>query len=255
MFKIIIFILMILLLVFLAFVFIHTRKTNRILKNVFKDNSVLVFGRKGKGKDLLFQKVIYLRRKESYLSNISYGYKGEIVPIKDLSIEPNTYENFINDEIVKVKSKDFEGKDYYLSDGGIHLPSQEDHYLHKKYKSLPLYYALSRQLYLQNIHVNTQVNSRLWKALREQADYYIKCRKKINLPFVIICFITTYEKYSSADNELLPMRGRFFNKFSKAEVDQYEATNGLIENRFYILLKKHIKYDTRYFKNIVLDNV
>lgn len=254
MFKIIIIIFSILLLVFLCFAFIHTRKTNRILKNAFKENSVLVFGSKGKGKDLLFQKVIYLRKKEEYLSNISYGYKGTVTPINCLSLDPNTYENFINDDISKVKKLDFEKKDYYLSDGGIHLPSQEDHYLHKRYKSLPLYYALSRQLYLQNIHVNTQCMSRLWKALREQADYYIKCRKKIVLPFMIICFITTYEKYSSAENELLPMRGRFFNKFSKAEVDQYEATNGLIENRFYIILKKHIKYDTRYFKDIVLNN-
>ena len=254
MFKIIFIILSVVLSVFLVYAFIHTRKTNRILKNVFKDNSVLVFGRKGKGKDLLFQKVIYMRRKNKYISNISYGYKGIIAPISSLSLEPNTYENFINDDIVKVKSLDFEANDYYLSDGGIHLPSQEDHYLHKKFKSLPLYYALSRQLYLQNIHVNTQCMSRLWKALREQADYYIKCRYKIKLPFMIVCFITTYEKYSSAENELLPIRGRFFNKFSKAEVDTYEATHGKIENRFYIILKKHIKYDTRYFKDIVLDN-
>lgn len=252
MFKIITIIILVVLLVFLCFVFMHTRKTNRILKDTFKNNSVLVFGRKGKGKDILFQKVIYMRKKEPYLSNIDYGYNGVITPIRELNIDPNIYENFINDNIVKVDKKDFESKDYYLSDGGIHLPSQEDHFLHKKYKSLPLYYALSRHLYAQNIHVNTQCMSRLWKALREQADYYIKCRRVISLPFIMVGFITTYEKYQSAENELLPMRGRIFNKFSKAELDQYEATNGRIENRFYILFKKHIKYDTRYFKDIVL---
>lgn len=68
----------------------------------------------------------------------------------------------------------------------------------------------------------------------------------------MVGFITTYEKYQSADNELLPMNGRLFNKFSRAELDQYNATNGNIENRFYIIFKKHIKYNTRYFKDIVL---
>lgn len=252
MLKITIIIVGVILSVFLVYVLVHTRKTNRILKQTFKNNSVLVFGKKGKGKDILFQKVIYMRKKEPYLSNIDYGYNGSVTPIKDLTLDPNTYEHFINEDITKIKRKDFEAKDYYLSDGGIHLPSQEDHYLHKKYKSLPLYYALSRQLYLQNIHVNTQCLSRLWKALREQADSYIKCRYIIKLPGVIIGFITTYEKYKSAEDELLPMRGRIFNKFSKAQVDQFEATNGKVENRFYIIMKKHIKYDTRYFRDIVL---
>lgn len=252
MLKIVIIILSILFLVFLVYAFIHTRKTNKILKDVFKNNSVIVFGRKGKGKDLLFQKVIYLRKKEPYLSNISYGYKGSLKPINTLNLDPNTYENFINDNIVKVDNMSYEKHDYYLSDGGIHLPSQEDHFLHKKYKSFPLYYALSRHLYLQNIHINVQALNRLWKAAREQADYYIKCRRVVKLPFIMVGYITTYEKYSSADNELLPMGNRIFNKFSKAEQDQYSATNGKIENRFYFILKKHIKYDTRYFKNVVL---
>lgn len=252
MLKIILIGLCILFVVFLVFVVWHTRKTNRILKDAFKNNSVIVFGRKGKGKDLLFQKVIYLKKKQPYLSNITYGYNNISTPINALNLTPNTYENFINDEIKKIDKNDaYEGLDYYLSDGGVYLPSQYDSKLHKRYMSFPLFYALSRHLYNMNIHCNTQSLSRLWKPIREQADFYIKCRKVVKLPFIMIGYITTYEKYDSAEKELLPLGSRIFNKFSKAECDQFYSTNGKIENRFYLILKKHIKYDTRHFEKVV----
>lgn len=250
--MIIFYIVLVILLVFLLYVILHTRKTNRMLKDTFKNNSVIVFGRKGKGKDLLFQKVIIMRKKRPYMSNISYGYNYIYKDIDVLSCFPNTYNNFIDGDITKIARNDeYEGVDYFLSDGGVYLPCQYDNALNRKYPSFSVYYALSRHLYNQNIHINTQALSRLWKVAREQADYYIKCRRVINLPFIMICFITTYEKYSSAENELLPIGARLFNSFSKAEVDQFNATNGKIENRFYIIKKHDIKYNTRHFKDVL----
>ena len=146
--------------------------TQKRLKDYFK-SSVIVFGSKGSGKDLLFQKVIYMNRKKEYYSNITYGYKHHDISIKDISVAPNTYNDFINGKISTIDRKEeMEGKDIYLSDCGVFLPSTFDSTLNKTYPSFPIYYALSRHLYNQNIHCNTQNLERIWKQLREQSDKY-----------------------------------------------------------------------------------
>jgi hypothetical protein len=241
-----------LILVFLILLYcFHYNTTNKLINEYFDNGNVIVYGAKGKGKDLLFQKRIYMKKKK-YLSNISYGYKGEILEVKNLNVDPNTYENFINGDITKCeKNEEYENVDYYLSDGGIFLPCQYDYLLHKKYPSFPIYYALSRHLYNSNIHVNCQALSRVWKAIREQADRFIKCEKVIKLPFILICKIRMYDKYESALNNLLPMKTTLANKYSKALVEQYKATNGEILTRYYVIRKKDIQYNTRHFENVV----
>lgn len=222
--------------------------TNDYIKKVFKDHSTIVFGAKGKGKDLLFQKVIYLNKNKQYLANQDYGYNAIITPISELNVDPNTYEKFINGNIQIIhKNENYEGKDYFLSDGGVFLPCQYDYQLHKKYPSFPIFYALSRHLYNMNIHCNTQNLERLWKAVREQADYYILAKGKIKLIFGLVCCITFYDNYNSASNKQLPMTARLLNGFSKAQVDQYNATYGTIKTKIYYIRKKDIKYDTRAF--------
>lgn len=227
-----------------------------VVKNKFKECNVIVSGKKGTGKDLLFQLIISKRKRENYYSNIDYGYKYHHIGLKDISVEPNTYLNFIDDDIKKIKKLHDDKEDIYISDGGIYLPSQYDAILYKKFPSFPIYYALSRHLYLQNIHINTQNINRVWKALREQADYYIICKKVTHwLFFWLKISYITYDKYESALMNLLPMGNRFFNKFSKAEQDQFKATNGEIKKRYSFILKKKIKYDTRAFANILFDNI
>lgn len=117
------------------------------------------------------------------------------------------------------------------------LPCQYDYQLHKKYPSFPIYYALSRHLYNSNVHVNCQALSRVWKAVREQADGFIKCLNVIKLPFVLICKIRFYDKYETAYNNMLPLGSRILNPYSRANADQYQATHGEIKTRYYILLK------------------
>lgn len=219
----------------------------------FKKCNVIVAGKKGNGKDLLFQYVIRKRKNEKYYSNISYGYKYNEVKVKDMNLGDNTYQNFITDKINKTPHKFIEKADFYISDGGIYLPSYMDSSLYKYFPSLPIFYALSRHTYNSNVHINAQNFNRVWKALREQADYYVLCRKTLKLPFILITLVTCYDKLDSANRELRPLKAKLNNKYSKAEADKYKAENGDIMNCFIISFKKRIKYDTRAFEPLVLE--
>lgn len=227
--------------------------TNHLLLDYFKQSSVIVYGPKGSGKDLLFQKVIYLKRKKPYLANIPYGYNCIETPPKMLSVSPNTFQDFIKGKVKVIPKNDsFEGLDYYFSDIGVFLPCQYGGYLNKEYPSLPIYYALSRHLYLQNIHCNSQNLNRAWNMIREQADRFIRCVKKTKLLFGMVCTIRMYDKYESANANLLPMNTSIFsNKYEKALQEQYKATNGEILVRKYYIRYKDIKYDTRVFHKYV----
>lgn len=246
--------LIVILLVFFVLLYLviqHMRGKDILLRN-FKRCNCIVFGKKGSGKDLIFQAVINWRKKD-YRSNVNYGGKyNDSIPL-DLELDDNSYNNFINGNITIIdkQTKPYENIDFYYSDGGIILPSQYDSLLHKYYKGFPLSFALSRHLWNNNIHINTQALERVWKALREQADFYVRVlhTKKI-FGFLITTFIT-YEKYQSALNMLNPLSPRMLNNYSKAEVDVFIATHGEIHKRFIIQRKKSIKYDTReYHKKI-----
>lgn len=229
--------------------------TKSRIKSAFENGNVIVTGRKGYGKDILFQSVINWRKK-AYHSNLNYG--GAFIPfdIKQLELTPNTYHNFIKGDIVKCeKDNSFENCDIYISDGGVYLPSQADYLLHKTYPSLPITYALNRHLFNNGIHVNAQRIERIWKALREQADYFILMRKRpLKLPFVLILFTTEYDRYESAKKELSPMNNTLFNKYSKAEKDLFKANNGFVKNGLLIVRKSALKYDSRAFHEIIFGN-
>lgn len=227
---------------------------NAELKNIFNDHNVIVFGAKGKGKDLLFQKVIAMNKSKPYLSNIDYGFRYNCVKVADLSVAPNTYENFINNNIESIDKQIMkEGVNVYLSDCGIYLPSQYDSLLSKRFPSFPIYYALSRQLYNQNIHLNTQALNRVWVKLREQADYYIQCLGVKKSLFGLKIKVRYYSKYESALSNQLPMKKSLLNRFNNALHEQYVATYGdIIDRRIYIS-KKSIHYNTRIFEKFLFD--
>lgn len=218
----------------------------------FQHVNVIIFGKKGSGKDLITDKVIR-HRKEFYYSNIPYSYNdNEVISLKQVSCEPNNYENIVNEKIVQTEHLYKEGKDIYISDIGIYLPSYMDNKLYQKFPSMPILYALSRQLYNNNIHCNTQNLERGWKALREQADFYVRCKRTYKLPFLLVTSVVTYDKYDSAKKGLEPIKTRMLNKYSKAEVDIYKAENGEIRKGLIINLKSKVKYDSRYFEKVLL---
>lgn len=224
--------------------------TKEIVRN-FKKCNVIVAGKKGTGKDLIFNKVIN-KRHDEYYSNIQYGGKCNLISLKQVSVYPNTYDDFINEKVTKIERTFKEGKDIYVSDGGIFLPSYKDSTLYKVYPSMPIYYALSRHLYNHNVHVNVQNYERLWKALREQADYFITCKKTIKIFGIFFTKCITYDKYQSALQGMLPLKARMMNKYSKAEVDIFNATNGEIRQGWVIQFKHNIHYNTRAFENVIL---
>lgn len=226
---------------------------NRFLVNKFNDNNVIVFGAKGTGKDLLFQNVIRLQKNKPYYSNINYGYKFNHINVKDLSVSPNTYEQFILGNITLIpKREEMEGKDVYLSDLGVILPSQMDTQLSKLYPSFPIYYALSRHLYNQNIHCNTQALNRVWIKIREQADHYFHCRTSFKIGWWMFTRAIYYSEYKSAEQRILPMKIRGLNNnFNRALIEQHRAQYGEITARYFVQPVKSIKYDTREYHRLL----
>lgn len=219
----------------------------------FRHCNTITFGPKGSGKDVVTDKVIN-HRKEVHYANIPYS-KDELEHIitnfKEVSA-PVDFNNLIRGDFKKEPHKFIEGADIYISDMGVYFPSYMDSILYKLYPSMPVLYALDRQLYSQNIHFNSQSLARGWKALREQADYFIYTKRTYSLPFILVTRVITYDRYDSAEKKLLPIKTRLLNKYSKAEVDVYNATNGNIRSGLVFRLKSNIKYDTRYFEKLLL---
>lgn len=230
-------------------------KNALVNKNIlwnFKHCNVIVAGKKGTGKDLMFNWVIR-KRHDFYYSNISYGGKHKIITLKEVSCMPNTYYNLINDKVEKQPHLFKEEKDIYISDIGNFLPSYMDSTLYKYFPSMPLFYSLSRHLYNNNVHCNTQNIERGWKALREQADFFIQVKRTYKL-FGLL-FVTkyySYERYESAKKNLLPIKTRLLNKYSKAEADIYRATNGEIQKGYLFQWRHQLRYNTRAFEKILL---
>lgn len=248
----VVFILILIGLSIFGLIFFVSYKINKFeLLSRFNKGNVIVAGKKGKGKDLLFQYVIN-NRKKHYYSNIDYGNNYHNVKLKDVSTDLNNYETIVNDKIVKTPHKFLESTDIYISDIGIFLPSYMDSKLYKEFPSMPILYALSRHLYNSNIHCNTQNIERGWKALREQADTYIIVRSTTHIFNLFITRFTLYDKYESAKQNLLPLKKRMINKESKANYDLYNAQNGLIKNMYIIQFKRHLHYDTRAFEKMLL---
>lgn len=250
--KIIIFLCLIALAIFMIVVLYKHFTTKTRIKSAFTNGNVCVYGPKGYGKDVLFQYVINIR-KDTYFANYNYGGDYNHIDIKEMELGENTYNNFIKGDVIRCdKNHKLENHDIYISDCGVYLPSQCDSILHKIYPSLPISYALSRHLWNNGIHANAQRLERIWKALREQADYYIRLRKRrLKLPFFLVIFTTEYEKYDSALQNLNPMRNTLFNKYSKAEKELYLAKHGFIKNGLLIVRKSILQYDSRAFHKII----
>lgn len=241
----------------LVIIFIHLKLDGNAKKMAlkFKKGNVIVFGTKGSGKDLIFQKVISKRKKEPYNANIPYGYNYTEITLNELSVAPNTFEDFIDNKITKIpRIEQREKTDAYISDGGVYLPSQYDTKLSKLYPSLPIFYALSRQLYSMNIHINTQALNRVWVKLREQADFFYKAIDTYRIFGILFTKVRYYETYQSAEQNILPLKKQFMNKNLNNLAEQYYATHGEIKDFWICQRISKIKYDTRHFKKVLFQD-
>lgn len=207
---------------------IRIEKADEWLITEFERCNVMVFGKKGSGKDVLFAHVIALRNAKHY-SNIPYDGNTEVIQLGELSAGGNTFENCINGNIRKFEPRFDEGCDIYISDVGIYFPNTSDRQLNEQYPSTCVLCALSRHLYNNNIHTNCQAFERPWKKLREQADSFIQVLKTRDCGAYLSVSILGYEKYRDAENETNP------SVSYKVRVPKCE-----------------LQYDSRYFRSLFL---
>ena len=225
----------------------------KALIECFSSANCIVFGLKGCGKDLIFNKVINARNENCY-ANIPYNKElCSVKDIQDFSVYPNTFETILENNIVKIDKTNKESCDYYISDGGIFLPSQYSNTLIKKYPSLPIYYALNRHLTNSNIHINTQYLGRVWDKLREHAGYYIKAVKTTNIFGFLITDFIIYDTYTSASAQMRPYKitGLITHSESRANKEDFESKHGLVKEYKIIQRSKNVFYDSRYFHRLL----
>ena len=146
--------------------------------------------------------------------------------------------------------------DVYISDAGIYFPSQYNGELNKKYKNLPTFMALSRQIAKCKVHTNQQNLGRVWDKIREHSDYYINCRKCIYIFGFVIQWVTLYDKAESCQNRVQPCRVRkpLFNAQAKATattyIDGFFNTHGTVKNMV-LFYRNKSKHDSYRFGNIM----
>lgn len=235
-----------------AFLYLVIVMNMKKIIKLFQSGNVCVCGLRGRGKDMLFANVA-VRRSLPYISNTDYG--GSRVPFVPLDYDcgGNTYENFLDNEILPYTYPHADGTDIYLSDAGIYFPAQHCKELNKKYPYISTFVALSRQLGECNFHFNVQNLNRVWDKIREQSDIYIMCNWCRVVRGLVFQKVTIYEKYESAVDRVPPYRApkvRLNNdrKMNIAmEKQRYRTSHGDIKS-FLLIYRNKSKYDTRVFK-------
>jgi len=114
---------------------------------------------------------------------------------------------------------------------------------------MPVEFALHRQLYDAQIHINSQYIDRPWTKLTEQIDVYINTlgvREEGEHLYVKYVY---YTKYDSARRRLLPLPHTKGNG-GERDAAQFYATYGEISGHEVRIHKEDVSYDTRYFKNV-----
>lgn len=231
---------------------IRNKLSQRLIIKTFKRGNVMVVGMKGKGKDLLFNYVIN-KRKKPYISNVDYT-NGEnhidFNPAEQFNVGGNTCQDLIEGSIKHYEYPYDDGIDYYISDGGVYFPSQEDSLLKRKYRGTAIFAALSRHLGDCNVHVNVQNYNRLWLLLREQSDNYILCKSaRVFFGRIARQKLYIYDKAQSCQDRVKPMKRRF-GKSAHVEYDKFVANYGSIKKIVFWHFIKN-KYDSRVFKHIL----
>lgn len=228
---------------------------NKIIK-LFQSGNVCVCGLRGRGKDMLFANVA-VRRGLPYVSNTDYGGDRILFFPRAYDCGGNTYENFLDGEILPYTYPHEDGTDIYLSDAGIYFPAQHCKELNKKYPFISTFVALSRQLGECNFHFNVQNLNRVWDKIREQSDIYIMCNWCRVLPGQIVFQrVTVYEKYQSAVDRVPPykppkVRLNSDRKLNIAmEKQRYRTSYGDIKV-YNLIYKNKSTYDTRVFKRML----
>lgn len=220
----------------------------KLLRSVSRD-SLIVFGKKGHGKTLLFSVLARMERKRKGYASVfpMYQPNEKLITYDVVNVSPNTWENVLNNDVVKIrKDPDLEGVPLFLDDAGIYLPNFADSQLKKAYPSMPIAFAVWRHLYNAPIHINSQDVSRCWKMIREQADGFLKARRTIKIGPIFLLFFSYFDRVQSAEEDLAPMKKPLLMKGDKSRYQEYSALHGTIKDGFIIGISRHHRYDSRY---------
>lgn len=254
-------------------IYMYVESHNKRFIKECSGNGIIAGGR-GKGKGLLLNKRI--NADGVHFCNVPYNEKTIVINIKEYidSIAPNTTDNFITSSIEVVKKMDkFEGRNIYWDDVAVYAPNYMDSKLKKHYPSLSALLPINRHLYNAFMIITIQDFNRPYKLLRElQIDFGIKAIKTRgsydsriwnSIP-ILRNFIYTkyiyYENVDSAQKGLLPFNAKsLINETLKhgyltagqATKEEYEAVNGRISYGFIMQRKSVVKYDTRYFHQLL----
>lgn len=254
-------ILLVLLGLFVLIFIISSVKKRQFVK-LFDAGNVIVSGLRGRGKDLAFCIVINARKRD-YISNINYSshkkkYKCFPLDLKVWELAGNEYTDLISGEVKKYVYPYPDGLDYYISDAGIYFPSQYQAELVKRYKSAPMFQALSRQLGECNVHTNVQNMPRLWDKIREQSDIFVRMHKCKVFRFKVfrkpLCYLTAYlyDKRESCENAVVPPKFGV-GKTAKQAKYNFEIAHGKIR-KLSFFARLPYAYDSRRFKKILENN-
>ena len=237
----------------------------RPIVRLFDKGNVCVCGLRGSGKDVLFGNVIArkdTRKRKAYISNLDYGGKHIPLDLHDFDCGENAYKDFIDGKVKQYVFPFPEGTDLYISDCGVYFPSQYCNELNRDYKYFPTYFALSRQVSHNNVHVNAQNLNRVWDKIREQSDTYIYCRwcKVLFRGRLVIQKVTVYDKMQSCIDRVkpfsmsLPLFGKDSKTNIKLEKERFTQTYGSVKNRIMIYRNKS-KHDTYMFEYLLRKGV
>ena len=91
------------------------------LVDTFQNSNVIVFGKKGSGKDVLFATVIHLLDGLHY-ANMPYNPKTLVLKsLRALGVGGNTYKDIVNGTITKYADPFIPGLPIFISDGAVYF--------------------------------------------------------------------------------------------------------------------------------------
>lgn len=246
-FKIILLLSVIIFLIYFIYVrFINTL----IIRKFFKSTGIMVCGKRGKGKDTLFS---YIAHNKKHNCNIKLNDKTNIISLNEICIPGLSRQLLVNGVKGYCNFEDFQKFDNptFISDSGIYFPSYDDAQLKKEYPSFAITIAIWRHLYESGCHFNCQVNSRLWKVLREQIEDTIMCLScKRGLLYTKLK-VRYYESPRDAELGLKPLKNNLIRSNSEIKVEN--SRRWIIKDYTLLIPNRKITHDTRAFKKEVFN--
>lgn len=219
------------------------------LLETFESSNVLVFGKKGAGKDVLFGLVTHLTNGLHY-SNIPYNSKTLLLKsLKQLDVGGNGFSDIVNGTIKKYDDPFIPGLPIFISDGAVYFGSQYDSKINTEFSGVATFMALSRQLGEHQIHVNTQALGRLYLKIREQADVFIRCLHTRDCGTFMIVDAISYDRYETATKGMLPCP----ESCTPREQMEFEGANGEVQMHSFYVDKAWLQFDTHYFAKLFLN--